>query len=152
MKQTTMITHGEITKNWWVVDAAGQNVGRLSTEIASLLRGKHKVTYTPHINNGDHVIIINAAKVVFSGKKEKNKVYYHHSMHPGGLRRRTVSIQRELDSTKILERAIRLMLPKNVQGSNQFRALHVFEGEEHSYVAQKPQVYVLKNSKKGENN
>lgn len=147
MKQTTMITHKEIDKNWWIVDAEGQTVGRMASEVAQLLRGKHKVSFTPHINNGDHVIIINADKVVFTGKKETKKNYYHHSMHPGGLRRRTVAVQRELDATKIVERAVRLMLPKNVQGANQFRALHVFEGQTHPYAAQKPQMYALKNHK-----
>ncbi|ASZ09266.1 50S ribosomal protein L13 [Mesoplasma chauliocola] len=149
MKQTTLIAAKDIKKNWYIVDAAGQNVGRLSTEVARILRGKHKVDFTPHMNNGDHVIIINAEKVLFTGKKESDKMYYHHSMHPGGLRRRTVAVQRELDATKILERSIRLMLPKNVQGRNQFRALHVFVGENHPYTAQKPEVLTF--VKKGDN-
>ncbi|PPE06117.1 50S ribosomal protein L13 [Williamsoniiplasma lucivorax] len=150
MKQTTLISAKDIKKNWYIVDAEGQTVGRLSTQVALLLRGKHKVTFTPHINNGDHVIVINAEKAIFTGKKETDKNYYHHSMHPGGLRRRNVATQRELDATKILERAIRLMLPKNVQGANQFRALHVIKGSEHPYAAQKPEVYVV-NTRKGEN-
>lgn len=149
MKQTTLISAKDINKKWYIVDAEGQTVGRLATQVALVLRGKHKVDFTPHINNGDHVIIINAEKAIFSGKKESNKVYYHHSIHPGGLRRRTVAVQRELDATKILERAIRLMLPKNVQGANQYRALHVFEGSEHPYVAQKPEVLNIQ-TKKGE--
>lgn len=152
MKQTTLITANEIQKEWWIVDAAGQTVGRLATEVATLLRGKHKVTFTPYINNGDHVIIVNAEKAVFSGKKETKKNYYHHSMYPGGLKRRNVATQRELQPAKILEHAIRLMLPKNVQGANQYRALHVFAGTEHPYQAQKPEVYTLKNVKKGETN
>lgn len=123
------------------MDATDQSVGRMASEVAILLRGKHKPTFTPHINNGDHVIIINAEKAIFSGKKETQKTYYHHSMYPGGLRRRNVATQRRLDATKILERAIRLMLPKNIQGANQFRALHVFTGNEHPYKAQKPQSY-----------
>lgn len=114
------------------------------------MRGKNKVTFTPHINNGDHVIIINAEKAKFTGNKETDKNYYHHSMHPGGLRRRSVATQRELDARKILERAIKLMLPKNVQGANQFRALHVFVGSQHPYAAQKPEVLVF-NTNKGDN-
>ena len=126
-----------------MVDATNQTVGRMASEVAVLLRGKHKPTFTPHMNNGDHVIIINAEKAIFTGKKESQKNYYHHSMHPGGLRRRNVSTQRRLDATKILEHAVRLMLPKNTQGSNQFRALHVFKGSTHPYQAQKPQSYQL---------
>ena len=149
MNQTTLIAAKDINKKWYVVDAAGQTVGRLATQVALVLRGKHKVDFTPYMNNGDHVIIINAEKAIFTGKKESDKTYYHHSMHPGGLRRRTVAVQRELDSTKILERAIKLMLPKNVQGGNQFRALHVFEGSEHPFAAQKPEVLNIQ-TKKGE--
>lgn len=150
MNQTTLISAKDIDKKWYVVDAAGQTVGRLATEVALVLRGKRKVTFTPHINNGDHVIIINAEQAIFTGKKEADKNYYHHSMHPGGLRRRNVATQRELDARKILERAIKLMLPKNVQGANQFRALHVLTGPTHPYAAQKPEVLVI-NTKKGEN-
>ncbi|ATZ18555.1 50S ribosomal protein L13 [Williamsoniiplasma somnilux] len=149
MKQTTLISAKDIKKDWYIVDAEGQTVGRLATQVALILRGKNKVTFTPHINNGDHVIIINAEKAIFTGNKESDKNYYHHSMHPGGLRRRNVATQRELDARKILERAIKLMLPKNVQGANQFRALHVFAGTEHPYAAQKPEVLVI-NTKKGE--
>ncbi|WP_434335142.1 50S ribosomal protein L13 [Mycoplasma capricolum subsp. capricolum] len=149
MKQTTMISAKNINKKWYILDAENKTVGRLATQVALVLRGKHKVDFTPHINNGDHVIVINAEKAIFSGKKESNKFYYHHSMHPGGLKKRSVSVQRELDPTKILERAIRLMLPKNVQGSNQYRALHVFKGSEHPYAAQKPEVLEI-STKKGD--
>ncbi|WP_031542151.1 50S ribosomal protein L13 [Mesoplasma photuris] len=148
MNQTTLISAKDIKKDWYIVDAADQTVGRLATQVATVLRGKNKPSFTPHINNGDHVIIINAEKVKFTGKKESDKTYYHHSMHPGGLRRRTVDTQRELDARKILERAIKLMLPKNVQGANQFRALHVFVGSEHPYAAQKPTVLEI-NTRKG---
>lgn len=150
MKQTTLISTKDIKKDWYIIDAADQTVGRLATQVALILRGKNKVTFTPHINNGDHVIIINAEKAKFTGNKETDKNYYHHSMHPGGLRRRSVATQRELDARKILERAIKLMLPKNVQGANQFRALHVFVGSQHPYAAQKPEVLVF-NTNKGDN-
>ncbi|WP_027063005.1 50S ribosomal protein L13 [Mesoplasma seiffertii] len=150
MNQTTLISAKDIDKKWYIVDAADQTVGRLATQVAMVLRGKNKPNFTPHINNGDHVIIINAEKAKFTGKKESDKTYYHHSMHPGGLRRRTVAVQRDLDARKILERAIKLMLPKNVQGGNQFRALHVFVGENHPYAAQKPVVLEV-NTKKGDN-
>jgi large subunit ribosomal protein L13 len=149
MKQTTLITAKEIKKDWYVVDAAGQTVGRLATQVATVLRGKHKPTFTPHINNGDHVIVINAEKAIFSGKKESNKNYYHHSLHPGGLKSKNVATMRKDKPEFILERAIRLMLPKNVQGGNQYRALHVIVGPEHPYAAQKPKELVLQS--KGEN-
>ncbi|AHI53271.1 50S ribosomal protein L13 [Spiroplasma culicicola] len=150
MKQTTLIKSSDIDKKWYVVDATDAILGRLSTEIAKVLRGKHKPTFTPHMNNGDHVIVINAEKVILTGKKETDKNYYHHSMHPGGLKSRNVKTQRALFPERIVERAVRLMLPKNVQGSNQYRALHVYAGSEHPHQAQNPQVLVI-NAKKGDN-
>ncbi|ATX70562.1 50S ribosomal protein L13 [Spiroplasma clarkii] len=149
MKQTTLIKTADIAKKWYVVDATDAILGRLSTEVATVLRGKHKPNYTPHINNGDHVIIINAEKVVLSGKKETDKNYYHHSMYPGGLKSRNVKTQRELFPERIVERAVRLMLPKNVQGGNQYRALHVYAGPEHPHQAQNPEVLVI-NTRKGD--
>ncbi|ATG97206.1 50S ribosomal protein L13 [Mesoplasma lactucae] len=148
MKQTTLIKASDIKKDWWIVDAEGQTVGRLATQVAMVLRGKHKPTFTPHINNGDHVIIINADKVAFTGKKEQGKNYYHHSMYPGGLKRRNVATVRERKPEFILENAVRLMLPKGVQGHNQFRALHVFAGTEHPYAAQQPKQLVVNTTKK----
>lgn len=150
MKQTTMIKTADIAKKWYVVDAADMILGRMSTEVARVLRGKHKPTYTPHINNGDHVIIINAEKVILTGRKESDKIYYHHSMYPGGLKRRNVATQRDLFPERIIERAVRLMLPKNVQGANQYRALHVYAGPEHPHQAQNPEVLVLE-TRKGDN-
>ncbi|AXK51041.1 50S ribosomal protein L13 [Spiroplasma alleghenense] len=150
MRQTTLIKTAEIAKKWYIVDAQDAIVGRLATQVAMVLRGKHKPTFTPHINNGDHVIIINADKVKFTGKKETDKNYYHHTMHPGGLRRRNVATQRELQPIKILEHAIRLMLPKNVQGSNQYRALHVYAGSEHPHQAQQPEILVIDSNRNGD--
>lgn len=150
MRQTTLIKSADIAKKWYVVDAADAILGRLSTEVALVLRGKHKPNFTPHINNGDHVIIINAEKVVFTGKKEMNKNYYHHSMYPGGLKSRNVKTQRDLFPERIVERAVRLMLPKTVQGRNQYRALHVYAGSSHPHQAQNPEVLVI-NTRKGAN-
>lgn len=150
MKQTTLIKTADIAKEWYVVDAADAILGRLSTEVAKVLRGKHKPSFTPHINNGDHVIIINAEKVKFTGKKEADKYYYHHSMYPGGLKKRNVATQRDLFPERIIERAVRLMLPKNVQGSNQYRALHVYAGSEHPHQAQNPKELII-NTNKGDN-
>lgn len=149
MKQTTLIKTADIAKKWYVVDATDAILGRLSTEVATVLRGKHKPNFTPHINNGDHVIIVNAEKVVLSGKKETDKNYYHHSMYPGGLKSRNVKTQRELFPERIVERAVRLMLPKNVQGGNQYRALHVYAGPEHPHQAQNPEVLVI-NTRRGD--
>ncbi|QGS52337.1 50S ribosomal protein L13 [Spiroplasma tabanidicola] len=149
MKQTTLIKTADIAKKWYVVDATDAILGRLSTQVATVLRGKHKPDFTPHINNGDHVIIINAEKVVLTGKKEADKNYYHHSMYPGGLKSRNVKTQRQLFPERIIERAVRLMLPKNTQGANQYRALHVYAGSEHPHQAQNPEVLVI-NSRKGD--
>lgn len=148
MKQTTLIKSADINKKWWVVDAEGQTLGRMATQIAMVLRGKNKVDYTPHINNGDHVIVINAEKVLLTGKKEADKYYYRHSLHPGGLHKRNVATERELNPERIVERAVRLMLSKNVQGSSQFRALHVYSGTEHPHEAQQPEVMVIKGASK----
>ncbi|WP_338983278.1 50S ribosomal protein L13 [Spiroplasma endosymbiont of Othius punctulatus] len=148
MKQTTLIKSADINKKWWVVDAEGQTLGRMATQIAMILRGKHKPDYTPHINNGDHVIVINAEKVKLSGKKESDKYYYRHSMHPGGLHKRNVATERELNPERIVERAVRLMLSKNVQGSSQFRALHVYSGATHQHEAQQPEIMVIKGASK----
>jgi len=149
MKQTTLLTAKDIKKDWYLVDATDQTVGRLASQVALVLRGKNKPTFTPHINNGDHVIIINADKAIFSGKKESDKNYYHHSLYPGGLKARNVKTTRENKPEFILEHAIRLMLPKNTQGANQFRALHVFAGSEHPYAAQKPKELVIETRKGG---
>jgi large subunit ribosomal protein L13 len=150
MKQTTLIKVSDIDKKWYIVDAKDAILGRLASEVAKVLRGKHKPSFTPHINNGDHVIIINADKVRLTGKKESDKIYYHHSMYPGGLKRRNVATQRDLFPERIVERAVRLMLPKTVQGGNQYRALHVYAGETHPHDAQKPEVLVI-NTNKGDN-
>lgn len=147
MKQTTLIKTSDINKKWYVIDATDAVLGRLSTQIATVLRGKHKPSFTPNINNGDHVIVINADKVKFTGKKETDKLYYRHSMYPGGLRSRNVKTTRELFPERIVERAVRLMLPKTVQGRNQFRALHVYAGTEHPHTAQQPEVMVIKTNK-----
>ncbi|WP_339022624.1 50S ribosomal protein L13 [Spiroplasma endosymbiont of Crioceris asparagi] len=148
MKQTTLIKTSDINKKWYVVDAEGQVLGRLATQIATILRGKHKPDYTFNMNNGDHVIVINAEKVVVTGKKFKDKTYYKHSMHPGGLSRTSFETRINLKPEAIIERAVRLMLSKNVQGSNQYRALHVYKGAAHPHQAQNPEVL---NFNKGDN-
>lgn len=136
---TYMAKPTEVERKWYVIDAAGKPLGRVAATAATLLRGKHKPIYTPHIDTGDHVIIINAAQVVLTGKKLDQKVYYHHSGYPGGLKAQGY---RQLMLRKpefVLERAIRGMLPKNRLGRAMFRKLKVYAGGEHPHAAQKPE-------------
>lgn len=144
MKNTFMANAQNVNKEWLVIDATDQTVGRLSAEVAKLLRGKHKPTFTPHVDCGDNVIIINAEKVKFTGKKLDDKVYYRHSNHPGGLKSITAGKLLERKPERVLELAIKGMLPKNKLGSKMYRNLHVCVGSSHKYEAQKPKVYELK--------
>jgi large subunit ribosomal protein L13 len=133
-----------IERKWYVVDAEGKTLGRLATEVAAILRGKHKPTFTPHVDTGDHVIILNASKITLTGKKLTDKIYYRHSMHPGGLKSRTALEMRTNYSERMLELAIKGMLPKNSLGRQMFRKLHVYAGSEHTHQAQQPEVYELR--------
>ncbi|MBX5467713.1 MAG: 50S ribosomal protein L13 [Firmicutes bacterium] len=136
---TYMAKPSEVERKWYVIDAAGKPLGRVAALAATLLRGKHKPIYTPHIDTGDHVIIINASQVVLTGKKLDQKVYYHHSGYPGGLKQRGY---RQLMATKpefVLEHAVRGMLPKNRLGRKMFKKLKVYRGSEHPHAAQKPE-------------
>jgi large subunit ribosomal protein L13 len=127
-----------------VVDAEGQTLGRLASEVASILRGKHKPTYTPHVDTGDYVIIVNAEKIQLTGNKLNDKIYYRHSGHPGGLKQRTANEMRSKYPEQMLEIAIKGMLPKNSLGRQMFKKLHVYAGSEHPHQAQKPEVYELR--------
>ncbi len=133
----------EITSNWYVVDASGKMLGRLATEVANLLRGKNKPQFTPHLDCGDFVIIINAEKIAVSGKKETQKIYYRHSGFPHGFKQETLKALRERRPEAIVERAIRGMLPHTRLGDHQFTKLKVYAGSEHSHAAQNPKVYEL---------
>jgi len=139
-----MAKPNEVERKWYVVDAEGKTLGRLASEVAAILRGKHKPTYTPHVDTGDHVIIINAEKIELTGKKLTNKLYYRHSLHPGGLKVRTALEMRTNYPEQMLERAIRGMLPKGSLGRQMFKKLHVYRGSEHPHQAQKPEVYELR--------
>lgn len=144
MRTTYMAKPSEVDRKWYVIDAAGQTLGRLSTEVASILRGKHKPTYTPHVDTGDHVIIINAEKIVLTGNKLDDKKYYRHSQYNGGLK---VTPAREMLTKRperVLELAIKGMIPKNSLGRKQALKLHVYAGSEHPHAAQKPEVYELR--------
>ncbi|MDQ0177323.1 50S ribosomal protein L13 [Bacillus chungangensis] len=144
MRTTYMAKASEIERKWYVVDAAGKTLGRLSTEVASLLRGKHKPIYTPHVDTGDHVIIINASKIELTGKKLTDKIYYRHSLYPGGLKTRTAQEMRTKFPERMLELSIKGMLPKGSLGRQMFKKLHVYAGPEHKNQAQKPEVYELR--------
>ncbi|MFC0274169.1 50S ribosomal protein L13 [Metabacillus herbersteinensis] len=144
MRTTFMANASTIERKWFVVDAAGKTLGRLSTEVASILRGKHKPTFTPHVDTGDNVIIINAEKIELTGKKLTDKIYYRHSQFPGGLKTRTALEMRTNYPEKMLELAIKGMLPKNSLGRQIFKKLHVYSGSEHTHQAQQPEVYELR--------
>ena len=139
MKMNTfMAKKSDVKREWFVIDAAGKNLGRVASKAATILRGKHKAIYTPNVDCGDYVIIINASKVNLTGKKLDNKMYYNHSDYPGGLRERTAREMRENYPEEMLERAIKGMLPKGRLGRAMNKKLFVYAGEEHKQQAQQP--------------
>jgi len=139
MKNSYMQKKEEVVRNWYVIDAEGQNLGRLATKVATVLRGKHKPTYTPHIDCGDNVIVINASKVNLTGNKLDDKMYYNHSGYTGGLRERTAREMRENYPVEMIERAVKGMLPKGRLGRQMYKKLFVYAGNEHPHMAQKPE-------------
>lgn len=144
MRTTFMAKGHEVERKWLVVDAEGKTLGRLASEVAALLRGKHKAIYTPNVDTGDHVIIINAEKIELTGNKLQDKIYYRHTQYTGGLKQRTAGEMRSKYPTQMLELAIKGMLPKNSLGRQMFRKLHVYTGAEHPHEAQKPEAYELR--------
>jgi len=144
MRTTYMAKASEIDRKWLVVDAEGKTLGRLASEVATILRGKHKPTYTPHVDTGDHVILVNAEKIELTGKKLTDKIYYRHSGFAGGIKTRTALEMRTKFPEKMLELAIKGMLPKGSLGRQMYRKLHVYAGAEHPHEAQKPEVYELR--------
>ena len=128
----------DLKGDWYVVDATGVPLGRLASSVARILKGKHKPTYTPHLNTGDHVIVVNAARVVVTGSKLDSKVYTRYSGYPSGLRRRTLRQQQELDPTFPVHNAVRGMLQNNSLGAQMLRRLRVYAGPEHEHQAQAP--------------
>jgi large subunit ribosomal protein L13 len=129
----------EIERRWYVVDAEGQTLGRLATRIADTLRGKRKPEYTPHVDTGDFVVVVNAEKVAVTGKKREDKIYYRHSGYPGGLRERTLGEELERRPTEVLRKAVKGMLPRNRLARQQINKLKIYAGPEHPHVAQNPQ-------------
>lgn len=128
----------EVKREWFVVDATDKVLGRVATEIAHLLRGKHKPEFTPHVDTGDHIVVINAEKIALTGNKEEGKIYYHHTGFPGGIKDVNVRQLRERAPTRIIENAVRGMLPKNSLGRAMFKKLHIYAGPEHKHQAQEP--------------
>jgi large subunit ribosomal protein L13 len=137
MKTWTAKTH-EVERRWYVVDAEGQTLGRLATRIADTLRGKRKPEYTPHIDTGDFVVVVNAEKIAVTGKKLEQKIYYRHSGYPGGLRERTLSEELARRPTEVLRKAVKGMLPRNRLARQQITKLKIYAGPEHPHVAQNP--------------
>ncbi len=138
MKNTYMQKKEDLVRNWYVIDAEGENLGRVATKVATVLRGKHKPTYTPHMDCGDFVIVVNASKVNLTGKKLDDKIYYNHSGYTGGLRERTARVMRDNYPVEMIERAVKGMLPKGRLGRQMYKKLFVYEGSEHPHMAQKP--------------
>lgn len=128
----------EVERKWYVIDAEGEVLGRLAARVANILRGKNKPEYTPNVDTGDFVVVINAEKVVVTGNKETDKIYYHHTGFPGGLKSASVKEVREKDATKLIEKAVKGMLQHNTLGDQQFTKLKVYCGPEHPHAAQKP--------------
>ncbi len=138
MRQTTMAKPSTVVRQWYVVDASGQTLGRLASEVASVLRGKHKPTYTPNVDCGDYVIVINADKIQITGDQDAKKYYFSHSMYPGGLKVRSTKEMREKYTVEWVEKAIKGMLPHTKLGNVMRKHVFVYEGPEHPHAAQKP--------------
>ena len=139
-----MANAGSVERKWYVVDAEGQTLGRLTSEIAKVLRGKNKPIYTPHVDTGDYVIVINAEKISVTGKKLDQKIYYHHSDYVGGMKETTLRTMLEKKPTEVIRLAVKGMLPKGTLGRHMLDKLHVYAGPEHKNAAQKPEVLEIK--------
>lgn len=138
MKNSYMQKKETVKRDWYVIDAEGVSLGRLATRVADVLRGKHKPTYTPNIDCGDFVVVVNASKVNLTGNKLNDKIYYNHSGYTGGLRERTAKEMKESYPVEMIERAVKGMIPKTRLGRQVIKKLFVYEGAEHPHMAQKP--------------
>ena len=138
MKNSYMQRKEDVVRNWYIIDASEKNLGRVATKAAHILRGKHKPTFTPHVDCGDCVIIINASEVNLTGNKLNDKIYYNHSGYTGGLRERTAKEMKENYPVEMVERAVKGMLPKGRLGRQMYKKLFVYAGNEHPHMAQKP--------------
>jgi large subunit ribosomal protein L13 len=134
--RTYSVKASDIERKWWVIDASGKTLGRLATEVAGLLKGKHKPMYSPHLDVGDFVIVVNASRVRVTGNKLTQKIYYRHSQYPGGLKSTSLARMMETHPTRVIEHAVKGMLPHNRLGAAMFRKLKVYPGAEHPHEAQ----------------
>ena len=134
----------EVERKWYVVDAEGKHLGRLASEVATLLRGKHKPQYTPHVDTGDFVVVVNSEKVAVTGRKAEQKVYRRHTGYPGGLRETPYEVMLERKPTEVLRKAVHGMMPKTRLGRQQLKKLKLFAGPDHRHEAQNPQVYEVR--------
>lgn len=139
MDRTYMAKDDEVQRKWWVVDASGVPLGRIASRVAHVLRGKHKPAFTPHVDVGDHVVVVNAGEVTLSGRKPEQKKYYRHTRYPGGLKSRSYEELLEEDPEFVVEKAIRGMLPKNKLGRKMVKKLKVYAGPDHPHEAQQPE-------------
>jgi large subunit ribosomal protein L13 len=140
---TYLAKPADVKRKWYLIDADGKTLGRLAARVAILLRGKHKPTFTPHVDTGDHVVVINAGKIALTGDKLRTKTYIHHTGHPGGLKSVTAEHLHAKKPTELLERAIKGMLPKNPLGKQMARKLKVYAGADHPHKAQSPEPLAL---------
>ncbi|HAA29966.1 MAG TPA: 50S ribosomal protein L13 [Cyanobacteria bacterium UBA8553] len=150
MEKTYLPPHDTLERNWYVVDATNQRLGRLASEIAMVLRGKNKPSYTPHMDTGDFVIVVNAEKVAITGKKRTQKLYRRHSGRPGGMKTETFAKLQVRVPERIIEQAVKGMLPKNSLGRQLFTKLKVYAGDTHPHQAQQPQVLKIQTIPEGE--
>lgn len=144
MRQTFMANEANIERKWYVIDAEGETLGRLSSEVASILRGKYKTTYTPHVDTGDYVIILNAGKIEMTGNKEQDKIYYRHTGHVGNMKSISAGELKAKNPMRLLETSIKGMLPKNSLGRKQLGKLFVYADDKHPHEAQQPESYTLR--------
>lgn len=138
VQRTYSAKPSEVTRNWYIVDAEGKTLGRLASAVAATLRGKNKAIYTPHVDTGDFVVVVNAEKVKVTGSKETQKFYYRHSNYPGGLKSQSLKDLRERHPDRIIENAVRGMLPRTALGKKQLTKLKIYAGSEHPHAAQNP--------------
>ena len=138
--KTKTLKISEIEKNWWIADADAQVLGRLASKVAQVLRGKHKVNYSPHMDNGDCVVIVNAEKIVVTGNKEEQKIYFRHTGYAGGVKTSTLALMRRTYPERIIENAVKGMLPSNKLGRRMYSHLRVYSGPNHPHIAQSPRI------------
>ncbi len=136
--KTPTVSAADVQRDWLVIDADGKVLGRLASEVAQILRGKHKPTYSPHVDTGDHVVIINASKIVVTGRKAQQKIYYRHSQYPGGLKEVPYERMFAKSPERVVRMAVKGMLPHNTLGRMMYRKLKVYNGSDHPHEAQKP--------------